>query len=110
MHTQTPTVIQETHVWDKYFHLINSSLEEYAEFPDSDRECACHVETLNSDLDVWRERGGISRDVFETAKNMMYGGVLYQILNHQLYRQRDCMFGARYIARVYIVFILDSIT
>ena len=90
-------VIPETlGLWSKYLDLINSSLEEYTEYPDSDTDCECHAQVIQSDLDVWTKRGGITREAFTAARDKKYGGVFYQILDHKLYRQKDCMFGSRY--------------
>lgn len=83
-------------MWTNYLDLINSSLEEYTECPDTDTDCTCHAQVIQSDLAVWRDCGGITREAFNAARDKMYGGVLYQILDHKLYRQKDCMFGPRY--------------
>lgn len=51
---------------------------------------------IDSDLAVWRERGGIQRAEFEAAKTSATSrGVHYQVIDHVLYRQRDCMFSSR---------------
>lgn len=46
---------------------------------------------MDRDLEVWE--GGITKDVFDKAKNK---GTHYQIINHKLYREKDCMFPFRY--------------
>ena len=90
-------VIPETlTLWANYLDLINSSLEHYTECPDRDTDCTCHAQGIQSDLDVWTKRGGITKEEFNAARDKKYGGVFYQILDHKLYRQKDCMFGSRY--------------
>ena len=49
---------------------------------------------MDSDLQVWMDRGGITAKQFEDAKEL---GSHYQIINHKLYREKDCMFPARYV-------------
>ena len=61
------------------------------------RSCDCpHTATITADLAVWRERGGISREDFVAAREGRLRGVHYQIINHVLYREHNCMFGPRY--------------
>ena len=53
---------------------------------------------IDSDLRVWRERGGVEREEFEAVKmSSTMRGVHYQIIDHTLYRQEDCMFSARWV-------------
>ncbi len=47
---------------------------------------------IQDDLSVWRERGGITKQVFDDSTTL---GVHYQIIDHKLYRQRECMFESR---------------
>ena len=49
---------------------------------------------INEDLKVWEEKGGITKDNVDAAKPR---GAHYQIINHKLYREDDCMFPARYV-------------
>ena len=49
-------------------------------------------DVIHNDLSVWKANGGISHEAFEEAKSL---GVHYQIIDHKLYREKDCMFGAR---------------
>ena len=51
-----------------------------------------YVPVMESDLGVWRERGGIKREEFIHAKSK---GVHYQIINGRLYRERECLFSFR---------------
>lgn len=50
---------------------------------------------IDADLAVWRERGGITREEFLEAKRAPIRGVHYQIINHTLYREEQCLFNAR---------------
>lgn len=76
--------------WQEYLDLIASSVAQYDGC--SGERCDCHGETIDKDLGVWRERGGIERAEFEQAKTR---GVHYQIVNHTLYREEQCMFPSR---------------
>lgn len=52
--------------------------------------CDCFTPIIDEDLEMWSD--GISRSSFELAKQR---GVHYQVINHKLYRQKDCLFAAR---------------
>ena len=45
---------------------------------------------MENDLSVWED--GVTYDDFKKAKDR---GVHYQIVNHKLYRENDCMFMFR---------------
>ncbi len=83
-------IVQSREMWEDYLLNINTSLATY-----SDCVINCHSLTMTSDLGVWTERDGIKWEEFEQAKDKMYGGVHYQIINHQLYRSKNCMFIKR---------------
>nr|XP_057941922.1 protein O-glucosyltransferase 1 isoform X1 [Doryrhamphus excisus] len=54
--------------------------------------CSCHLRVLEEDLAPFR--GGISQDVMtQTVERGV--GTHYQIIDHKLYRERQCMFPAR---------------
>ena len=77
-----------------WLDLINSSLAEYHGC--LGRRCDCHGDVIESDLGVWRERGGVKREEFEEVKmSSTMRGVHYQIIDHVLYREEDCMFNTR---------------
>jgi hypothetical protein len=93
--------------WSKYLHLITTSLsvdDGRGRGPpcsgggdDSAAGCGCpHTATITADLAVWRERGGITRQDFLSAREERFRGVHYQIIDHVLYREPDCMFGPRW--------------
>ncbi|XP_033647466.1 protein O-glucosyltransferase 1-like [Asterias rubens] len=78
--------------WKPYLDAVDSALSQYEECePDT---CTCHDSVLNRDLAVWREKGGISEDVFKAALTKGIGNH-YQIIKHKLYRSKKCMFSAR---------------
>ena len=90
--------------WSKYLQLINTSLsggdgrgsESLCSGAGDDPACDCpHTDTITADLAVWRERGGITRQDFLSAREERLRGVHYQIIDHVLYREPDCMFGPR---------------
>lgn len=54
-----------------------------------------HCSVIDEDLRVWEEKG-ISRENIEAAKPR---GAHYQIINHKLYRENDCMFPARFVSK-----------
>ena len=45
---------------------------------------------ITRDLEVFKK--GITKQMFDKAKDL---GSHYQIINHRLYREKDCMFPAR---------------
>ena len=84
--------------WSKYLQLINNSLKEYEREQSSTHESNCpHTATITADLAVWNERGGITRQDFLSAMQERFRGVHYQIIDHKLYREPDCMFGPRWV-------------
>ena len=78
--------------WQGYLDLIASSVAEYGGCVGE--RCDCLGDQIAQDLMVWRERGGIDIAEFEQAKARR-GGVHYQIVNHTLYREEECMFPSR---------------
>lgn len=78
--------------WDRYLHLINSSLATYQEC-EADG-CGCYDGVLDNDLGPWRD-GGITWNDFKAAREYAPRAVLYQVIDHKLYRQKDCIFEFR---------------
>ncbi|XP_041348590.1 protein O-glucosyltransferase 1-like [Gigantopelta aegis] len=88
--------------WQKYIDVINKSLSSYT---DCEQDCSCHSSVIDEDLSVWEHKEkGITRERFDQAKER---GVHYQIVNHKLYRENDCMFPFRCSGVEY--FILEII-
>ena len=88
--------------WQHYLELINSSLAGLTDCwsETKEEECGCYGSVIESDLQVWRERGGIKWEEFEAAKQPSYRAVHYQVIDHELYRQEECMFGPRCAGRL----------
>lgn len=72
-----------------YFNKIESSVADYV--PCNRTNCNCYVNVLNDDLRPFKTQG-ITHDMIKRAKQY---GTHYQVIEHKLYRQRDCMFPAR---------------
>ncbi|XP_053204522.1 O-glucosyltransferase rumi homolog [Panonychus citri] len=77
--------------WIDYMRLIKEveTINGYQCDPKSSLDC--FSPQIESDLSYWMEKG-ITFDDIESAKPH---GVHYQIIDHQLYRQPDCMFPTR---------------
>ena len=71
---------------------INDSASSYEDC--SNVNCGCYKSVIDDDLKVWTDKGGIEKSDFDNAKTQTRG-THYQIINHVLYRQKDCMFEAR---------------
>ena len=92
--------------WERYLDLINSSLADYLHSSEckGEKGRGCYASVLESDLGVWRERGGVDWEDFQAAKHQGQRAVHYQIIDHKLYRQEDCMFGPRLSGSVGTIF------
>lgn len=75
--------------WQNYFSLIKTAVESY-------KKCSedCYKLQRRSDFRFWIDRGGIKEEDFLQAKQEKLGEH-YQIINHKLYRQKECIFYAR---------------
>ncbi|XP_078000809.1 protein O-glucosyltransferase 1-like [Glandiceps talaboti] len=80
--------------WQLYLNEIEFALSKYTECEQDIRECSCHRNVLNYDLKVWKDRGGITKDLFEKTLGQKVG-THYQIIKHKLYRSKECMFPSR---------------
>ncbi|CAD5110907.1 DgyrCDS269 [Dimorphilus gyrociliatus] len=74
--------------WSKYINKINEALKNYNDCTSED--CSCYFPTLEEDLDPFKN--GITREDLAKGGDR---GMKYQIVNHKLYRQSDCMFPFR---------------
>lgn len=75
-------------VHNKYIASIQEALESYE--PCRQANCSCHADVLKADLRPFSH--GITERMIDRARSY---GTKYQILDHKLYRQKDCMFPAR---------------
>ena len=75
--------------WQKELQLVEKSLADYVEC--KRENCNCHSDLIKSDLSTFA-KSKISKSMIDEA--MSYG-VIYQIIDHKLYRQKECMFEFR---------------
>ncbi|XP_046840772.1 protein O-glucosyltransferase 1-like [Xenia sp. Carnegie-2017] len=78
--------------WISYLNKINQSVSGYKEC--SNVNSGCYKNVIEEDLKLWRDKGGITKLDFDKAKKETRG-THYQIINHKLFRENDCMFEAR---------------
>ena len=78
------------HVLDAVRLRISREVNQYVGC--GNNSCECFTPIINEDLEMWSD--GISRSSFELAKQR---GVHYQVIDHKLYRQKDCLFTARWV-------------
>ncbi|KAH7969287.1 hypothetical protein HPB52_016576 [Rhipicephalus sanguineus] len=94
--------------WSGYLQAINKSLDEYVPCEDDDngQKCSCHASVIDDDLSPW-SKTGISSELVERSKPR---GVLYQVVNHKLYRTKECMFPFRCLGvEHFILKIVDEL-
>ncbi|GAV02866.1 hypothetical protein RvY_13378 [Ramazzottius varieornatus] len=81
---------------EKYYKLIQEALEAYipCTVQLGTEEKTCFKDVVHSDLLPYRTRSthGITKAMIDQASQR---GVLYQIINHYLYRQKACSFPSR---------------
>ena len=78
------------HVLDAVRLRISRAVSQYVGC--GNNSCECFTPIIDEDLEMWSD--GISRSSFELAKQR---GVHYQVIDHKLYRQKDCLFTARWV-------------
>ncbi|KAK9704414.1 Glycosyl transferase family 90 [Popillia japonica] len=71
-----------------YFDNIRKAKESYQ--PCDKSKCSCHSNVIHEDLKRFKD--GISKELVQNIKSK---GTKYQIINHKLYRDPECMFPAR---------------
>uniref|UniRef100_T1J8Z6 Glycosyl transferase CAP10 domain-containing protein n=1 Tax=Strigamia maritima TaxID=126957 RepID=T1J8Z6_STRMM len=87
------------HLTDVEFALANYKSCEH-------RNCSCFEKTLDADLSPWHETG-IGKEQIDQTKQF---GTFYQIIDHKLYRQKDCLFAFRCSGVEYFLLrILDGL-
>ncbi|KAI4464391.1 kdel lys-asp-glu-leu containing - related [Holotrichia oblita] len=72
----------------EYFDNIKKAKESYQ--PCDKTKCRCHSNVIQDDLKRFKD--GITK---ELVGNIKTKGTKYQIINHKLYRDPECMFPAR---------------
>uniref|UniRef100_A0A8C8DP95 Protein O-glucosyltransferase 1 n=1 Tax=Oryzias sinensis TaxID=183150 RepID=A0A8C8DP95_9TELE len=76
--------------WKKTRDRVSAAVGSYVSC--SSVNCSCHLSVLHQDLQPFR--GGISESLM--ASTVQRGiGTHYQIIQHKLYREQNCMFPAR---------------
>lgn len=74
--------------WNNYFKKI-----EKAEQLHNSTDLNCdHFDVIENDLQVWKDKTKITKKDIDQA---LQKAVHYQIINHRLYRQDECMFPSR---------------
>lgn len=79
--------LQKYTKWNNFLQDMERALDY---IPCQRDNCSCHSTLIENDLSVWKN--GIDREIIETAKSR---GTHYQIINHRLYRDKECMFPFR---------------
>ncbi|XP_022257572.1 O-glucosyltransferase rumi homolog [Limulus polyphemus] len=80
---------EENTRWSHYLEKLEQALKEYE--PCNATDCSCHTSVISRDLAPWKKKG-ISQALIQAAKER---GTHYQIINHKLYRDSECMFPFR---------------
>lgn len=94
---------EEKAKWEKYLLKIEESVRNYTDCSKDD--CSCHQGVIDKDLATWSN--GIDNELFVKAKDR---GVHYQIIDHKLYRQSECMFTFRCSGIEYFILkIIDKL-
>lgn len=75
--------------WKNYLNNIKRALSSYT--PCTSHNCSCYESVINEDLKPF-ERDGITKNDIDSIKEK---GTHYQIIDHKLYREKDCMFPFR---------------
>ena len=81
--------IRNSFEWSDLLTVVKKAQENYV--PPKSKSCDCFLNQIKKDLKKWRSNG-ITFDMIETSKKF---GVHYQIINHRLYREKNCKFPAR---------------
>ncbi|XP_029205665.1 protein O-glucosyltransferase 1-like isoform X2 [Acropora millepora] len=76
--------------WKSYLDKIDQAVAQYEDC--LNKKCACYSDVIDDDLRIWKDRGGISKSEFDDTAGH---GVHYQVIDHKLYRESDCMFPFR---------------
>lgn len=71
------------------FQNINAALQDHTHCTNS-HNCSCYLRVINKDLKPFSK--GIYKEMLDAIRDR---GTKYQIFNHKLYRDKDCLFPAR---------------
>ncbi|XP_063708414.1 LOW QUALITY PROTEIN: O-glucosyltransferase rumi homolog [Culicoides brevitarsis] len=71
------------------FQQINEAFEAYTPCQNGNN-CSCYLPVINADLKPFSK--GIQKEMLMAIRDR---GTKYQIFNHKLYREKDCLFPAR---------------
>ncbi|KAK4301723.1 hypothetical protein Pmani_026154 [Petrolisthes manimaculis] len=74
--------------WGPYINKIEEAVSSYKSC--EPEKCNCHYPLIKKDLAVFQE--GISKQSIQAAQER---GTLYQIIDHKLYREKECAFPSR---------------
>ncbi|XP_066143903.1 O-glucosyltransferase rumi homolog isoform X2 [Euwallacea fornicatus] len=75
--------------YKKYLNLIQDAKHVYK--PCNTNHCNCHAPVISQDFRMFKEKG-ISESLIQNVKTK---GTKYQIVDHKLYREPNCMFPSR---------------
>eukprot|EP00112_Aurelia_sp_Birch-Aquarium-sp1_P019170 Seg4690.1 transcript_id=Seg4690.1/GoldUCD/mRNA.D3Y31 product="Protein O-glucosyltransferase 1" protein_id=Seg4690.1/GoldUCD/D3Y31 len=78
--------------WKTYLKNIEEAVANYKGCPDE--KIGCYKSQIEKDFKIWEDNGGIKKIDFDKAINRQTGEH-YQIINHKLYRQDNCIFPFR---------------
>lgn len=91
-----PRFSKDNNRWQEYLEKVEIAREKHdtsCQTKDSQTGCSsCYDDVIDRDLFTWKE--GVSRDLIQEAEKVKRT-TKYQVLNHKLYRTKDCMFPFR---------------
>eukprot|EP00795_Rhopilema_esculentum_P002107 gene2107-17685_t len=78
--------------WKEYIAKIEKAVAGYKDCPNV--KIGCYKNQIEADFKIWEDKGGIEKsDLDKAIKRKL--GEHYQIINHRLYRQENCIFSFR---------------
>ena len=77
---------------DKWKHILSKIKTATKKYEPCKGNCSCHAEVIKNDLQLWKDRGGITKKDVESGLKQ---SVHYQIMDHKLYREDSCLFPTR---------------
>ncbi|CRL02068.1 CLUMA_CG015162, isoform A [Clunio marinus] len=78
--------------YDEATNLITLNIKDAVKsyIPCKSENCSCHVNVLKRDFEPFKT--GITKDMIKSLRSH---GIIYQIINNKIYRQKDCNFPSR---------------